>query len=68
MRISGIYGADMPRPHPVPMVNTLTFFFFFSHPRQIAGLINFCPREVRENTIEYMTAVAKHEIIHALVS
>ncbi|KAL5460017.1 hypothetical protein EMCRGX_G033427 [Ephydatia muelleri] len=32
----------------------------------IAGLINFCPGEVRKNKIEYMIDVAKHEIIHAL--
>ncbi|KAL5460015.1 hypothetical protein EMCRGX_G033425 [Ephydatia muelleri] len=34
--------------------------------RPIAGLINFCPGEVRKNKIEYMIDVAKHEIIHAL--
>ncbi|KAL5497157.1 hypothetical protein EMCRGX_G013581 [Ephydatia muelleri] len=34
--------------------------------RPIAGMINFCPGEMLQATIESMIAVAKHEIIHSL--
>ena len=51
-----------------PSANSVCEHKCLFHPRPIAGLINFCPGEVRKNKIEYMIDVAKHEIIHALVS
>ena len=42
----------------------------FSFQRPIAGHVNFCPVSIADNEgdDDYIMEVAKHEILHALVS
>ena len=49
------------------VVNALMFLFF---QRPIAGYVNFCPISIAddEGDDDYIMAVTKHEILHALVS
>lgn len=47
---------------------TLNIFFCLLLPRPIAGNVNFCLKELNNNSYDYMLKVAKHETIHALVS